>query len=85
MRSGRAEDCGCYGGFITQSIWQSVAINALYLLLIVMAWASLPRPAADPVWKLGSVILAIAIAGGAAEFALRSEFSTGTPLLLPPL
>lgn len=83
VKSGKTEDCGCYGGFITPSIWQSVGMNALYLLLVVEGWATVPPSATDPVWKIAAVVVAIVVVGGIAEYALRSEFSTGIPLFTP--
>lgn len=83
VRSGKTEDCGCYGGFITPSIWQSVGMNALYVLLIAAAWLNLYPVEQEQVWKLGAVVLAIVIVGGTAEFALRAEFSTGIPFFTP--
>jgi uncharacterized membrane protein YphA (DoxX/SURF4 family) len=81
--SGKVEDCGCYGGFITPSIWQSVSLNALYLALIGIGWAMLPAPASDPMWKFAVVIEAIVVIGGTAEFALRYEMKRGTALFTP--
>jgi hypothetical protein len=83
IRSGKTEDCGCYGGFITPSIAQSVALNGLYFVLVALAWASLPPESVFPMWKVGTVILAGILIGGTAEYALGSEFRTGVPLFTP--
>jgi hypothetical protein len=83
IKSGKTEDCGCYGGFITPSVWQSVALNGFYFLLIVAAWATLPAANADAIWKIAAVTVTAVLLGGTAEYALRSEFSTGVPLFTP--
>lgn len=83
IKSGKTEDCGCYGGFITPSIGQSVALNGFYVLLVIAAWATLPAGQADPIWKIVTVVLVTVLMGGTAEYALRSEFSTGVPLFTP--
>lgn len=83
VRSGKTEDCGCYGGFITPSMGQSVGLNALYLLPIAVGWTTLHKAEPDSLWKVGVVVLAIAVIGATAEFALRSEFSTGIPFFTP--
>lgn len=83
VKSGKTEDCGCYGGFITPSIGQTVALNGLYLLLITGAYASLTPQSAVAMWKIATVILAAILIGGTAEYALRSEFRTGVALFTP--
>jgi len=83
VKSGKAEDCGCYGGFITPSIWQSIGLNGFYFLLILAAWATLPAASVDAGWKVVVVALTTVLFGATAEYALRSEFSTGVPLFTP--
>jgi hypothetical protein len=83
VKSGKTEDCGCYGGFITPSITQSVALNGFYLLLIVAAWTTSTAGIANAVWKIPAVTLTALLLGGTAEYALRSEFSTGVALFTP--
>jgi hypothetical protein len=83
VKSGKTEDCGCYGGFITPSIWQSVALNGVYVLLIAAAWGTSIAGSADAVWKIAAVAITTLLVGGTAEYALRSQFSTGVPLFTP--
>ena len=83
VKSGKTEDCGCYGGFITPSIGQSVALNGFYLLLVAGAWAFLPPQSAVAMWKVATVVFGAILIGGTAEYALRSEFRTGVALFTP--
>ena len=83
VKSGKTEDCGCYGGFISPSIGQTVALNGLYLLLIAGAWAFLPQPSAVAMWKVATVVFGAILIGGTADYALRSEFRTGVALFTP--
>jgi hypothetical protein len=83
VKSGKTEDCGCYGGFITPSIWQSVALNGFYVLLIIAAWATSTAVSEDGLWKIAAVTVTTVLLGGIAEYALRSEFATGVALFTP--
>ena len=83
VKSGKTEDCGCYGGFITPSIGQSVALNGFYLLLVAGAWAFMPPQSAVAMWKVATVVFGAILIGGTAEYALRSEFRTGVALFTP--
>jgi hypothetical protein len=83
VKSGKTEDCGCYGGFITPSIWQSVSLNGLYILLIAAAFVSLSGSPGAVVWKSVASVLAAILFGGVAEYALRHEFRTGLSLFTP--
>ena len=83
VKSGKTEDCGCYGGFITPSIWQTVALNGLYVLLIVAAWAASSAGSFYAIWQIAAVTVSAVVLGGVAEYALRFEFSKGVPLFTP--
>ncbi len=83
IKSGKTEDCGCYGGLITPSIGQTVALNGFYILLVVIAWTWLPPETTTPIWKIAIVALAAIITGATASYALESEFRTGVPLFTP--
>lgn len=63
VRSGRTTDCGCYGGYVVPSLAQSIALNATFVALIIIAWLTQPATT-TPQWKL-IVALAIAIVAGA--------------------
>ncbi|HEX2722479.1 MAG TPA: MauE/DoxX family redox-associated membrane protein, partial [Gemmatimonadaceae bacterium] len=38
VQSGKATDCGCYGGFIQPSIRQSLGLNAMFATLLFASW-----------------------------------------------
>ena len=42
VRSGRIEDCGCYGGLLMVTPAQSMTLDALYLGLMAVAWLLAP-------------------------------------------
>jgi hypothetical protein len=69
--TGRVEDCGCYGGYLLLTPWQSVALDGGYLILLSLSWYL--RPAADsaigPLWKW-AIFFAVLVAG--AGFSIRS-------------
>jgi hypothetical protein len=61
VRSGRTEDCGCYGGYIQPSIWQSLGLNSFYILLLIVPYWSGNSSAEIHIWKcLLASILAFA-------------------------
>jgi len=72
-RSGRVEDCGCYGGLVMLTPAQSLALDGLYIALLVAAWllrAGTPAPPAG--WTIAIVALA-----GAAALAAAWRSRTG--------
>lgn len=79
-RSGRAEDCGCYGVFFRPSPGQTLALNALYLVLLTLAWPHLP-PTPTPLWKMGIVALAAAVVPAIAAISHARLLRTGAPLV----
>lgn len=77
VRSGKAKDCGCYGGYIQPSISQSIAMNATFALLILAAWAS-RTPSMDITWWRLALILVVGFGfAGLAYSALRFEKKNG--------
>jgi hypothetical protein len=77
VASGRVEDCGCYGGLLMLTPVQSLALDGLYLALLLTAWLFAPvppsgAPAWAPVWKLGVVAVILAAALGAAVRSRRT-------------
>jgi hypothetical protein len=83
ITSGKTADCGCYGGFITPSISQSVALNGIYVLLVIGAWMTMPPQTAGESWRVATVVLAGILFGGTANYALQHEFRTGVALFTP--
>jgi hypothetical protein len=65
VKSGRATDCGCYGGYVVPSPAESLALNGLFAVLVTFAWVfgvSAPTPA----WKLIAAISAGAVSASLA-------------------
>lgn len=83
ITSGKTADCGCYGGFITPSISQSVVLNGTYVLLVIGAWMTMPPQNVAEWWKIATVVLAGILFGGTASYALQHEFQTGVALFTP--
>ncbi len=79
VKSGKAADCGCYGGFIQPSIWQSLGFNAVLVALLIASWLLQPHSMSGRVWEILAVLLAAVVAGMMAEWALRYEMKTGKP------
>ena len=71
-RSGRVEDCGCYGGLVMLTPAQSLALDAVYAALLVVAWLLRGAPEPPAAWKI-----AIAFAAGAAALAAAWRSRTG--------
>ena len=63
VRSGRVEDCGCYGGFLSLTPWQSLLLNITYLIILCVGQFSKIEGYATDMWKVWVVIIAILISG----------------------
>ena len=86
VKSGKASDCGCYGGLIQPSIGQSLALNGLYFSLVALAWIAGERSVVPGLWQVLMVIGAGVAAGGFAEAARKALATKGEPLVdLNPL
>lgn len=77
VRSGKAKDCGCYGGYIQPSIYQSIAINATFGLLIVAAWATRTPTLDVAPWQIALVLIVGLGLAGLAYAAQRYENKNG--------
>lgn len=80
VKSGRVEDCGCYGGPIVVTPAVSLLLDAVYAAMLGAAWyfgieASYAR------WKLDVVMAVGAALGILAEVALRHGESSRGPLV----
>lgn len=80
VRSGKAKDCGCYGGFIQPSITQSILMNAAFATVAVVSWTTGNRGVGIEMWQLAVILLGILISGGLAEAAQRFERRNDRPM-----
>ena len=51
-KSGRVEDCGCYGGLLALSPNQSALLDATYVLILIAAWLFPAQNYLTGLWKL---------------------------------
>ena len=75
VRSGRVEDCGCYGGLLMLTPAQSMALDALYVSLVAVAWFLAPVAAPIVAWKAAVVIVATLMALAASILSLRKPLA----------
>lgn len=81
VRSGKAKDCGCYGGYIQPSISQSMAINATFIALIALAWRFTTPTMDAALWQITLIVVGGILLAGLTETAQRFESSTGNPMI----
>jgi hypothetical protein len=77
VKSGRTDDCGCYGGYIQPSIGQSLGLNSVFALVVVSAWIAGPRSQNAISWPVAAVAVGAVAAAGISEFAQRHEMREG--------
>jgi hypothetical protein len=70
-RQRQIDDCGCYGGVVVLSPVQSIAVDALYIAMLAVAWW-LRAPAVHAT-RQPLTIGAIALIGGAGAWASREK------------
>lgn len=63
VRSGKIEDCGCYGGLISLTPWQSLLLNIAYLIILVVGQVSAITDYKTDMWKVWVVVIVILISG----------------------
>jgi hypothetical protein len=80
VKSGKASDCGCYGGYIQPSIAQSIGINATFIALLLSAWSVTPTDLHLAAWQVVTVIAAAILFGGLAAVSQRHERLNSKPL-----
>jgi hypothetical protein len=66
VRSGRTTDCGCYGGYVVPSLAQSIALNATFVALTLIAWLAQSASTTTPQWKLIAALATAIVAGALA-------------------
>jgi Methylamine utilisation protein MauE len=57
------EECGCYGGIVVLTPMQSVGLDAVYIVLVLLAWATIPPSSATAPWRV-VVVAASGLAAG---------------------
>jgi hypothetical protein len=80
VSSGKAKDCGCYGGFIQPSIGQSAALNAIFAGLAGAAWLAGNRGLVVSAWQAIIVIVGAGAAAFLAHVAQKHETAHGEPM-----
>lgn len=80
VKSGKASDCGCYGGYIQPSIAQSIGINTVFALLLLAAWKVAPAATPPAAWQIAAVVAAALLFGGLATATQRYEQRNGKPM-----
>src|SRR5687768_71467 len=83
VRSGKASDCGCYGGFIQPSMAQSIGLNAVFAGLLTTSWVMQPASMSIGLWQPIVVLLMAAAAGFVSDSAQRHARKTGIPKFTP--
>ena len=82
IASGRVEDCGCYGGPISLSARQSLALGVLWGLLLALPWLTGAHPETPPTrWRMGTLLVAGLVPFLLVEAAMLYQAKTGRPLL----
>lgn len=80
VRSGRATDCGCYGGYVQPSIGQSVALNLFFAVLVGAAWMGGATGLVVEAWQTVAVVGATLIFATLTETAQRYSRNNGRPM-----
>lgn len=75
VRNGRVNDCGCYGGWLSLDLKQSLGLNALYLVMLGVAWVNLDGNPPFVMWKVAVIIVVLALS----NFLVRG--SANAPLI----
>jgi hypothetical protein len=84
VKAGRTTDCGCFGGYVVPSLAQSILLNSVFILLLLVT--PLPRESHLVWWKMVAAILVGGAAGSLAVASQRALAKTGEFLFdLSPL
>jgi hypothetical protein len=81
IRTGKVDDCGCYGGYIQPSLVQSLAINLFFAAMIIIAWMLGPLDNGGTWWKVATVFVASAAVGIFCYYAQRFARKNGKQLI----
>ena len=80
VKSGKAKDCGCYGGFIQPSIRQSMLMNAGFASLAAIAWLAGDRELAIAGWQALVILTGTVAVAGLAVASQRFDEKNGKPM-----
>ncbi len=75
VQKGRVEDCGCYGGWLSLNLMQSLGLNCVYVTMLAVAWISLDENPPVAMWKVLMIIGVMALS----NFMIRG--SANSPLI----
>lgn len=81
VRSGKTTDCGCYGGYVVPSVGQSVALNAAFILLLLVTPLVSNIDSGNQTWKIIASGVAAIASGALAGVGLRTLSKTGSFLI----
>jgi hypothetical protein len=81
VRSGRTTDCGCYGGYVVPSLGESVALNAAFILLLLITPVVGGSTFGASNWKLIVAAVAAVASGILAAVGLETLKKTGNFLI----
>ncbi|HUQ18325.1 MAG TPA: MauE/DoxX family redox-associated membrane protein [Gemmatimonadaceae bacterium] len=81
VKSGRTTDCGCYGGYVVPSMAQSVAMNGVFVLLLLLTPLQSGVTFGGDTWKIIVALVAAIASGGLALAGLRTLAKTGAFLI----
>lgn len=81
VKSGRTTDCGCYGGYVVPSMGQSVGLNGVFILLLLVTPVHSTITFGGDVWKTIVAIVAAIASGTLAHAGLRRLAKTGEFLI----
>jgi len=79
VRSGKATDCGCYGGYFRPSIQQSLGLNAVFAIMVSVPWLLGLGSATISGGQVASIFAATITAGMVAAWVQAFEARNGRP------
>jgi hypothetical protein len=79
--TGKAVDCGCYGGFVQPSIWQSLGLNGVFSLLLIPEWIARFNDTEVVAWQALVVLCTTLFVAVFTEATQLYERKRGRPLI----
>jgi hypothetical protein len=81
VRSGKTTDCGCYGGYLSLSIVQSLALNGVFAVILLAAWLTLENVGSSGIGAPTAAVAAGLLASALTIAGQRHERDKGVPLI----